>query len=72
MGMMSSDVWERGGSDEMSRNVFYLVLCAVLSWGFILTMLVAKSTAAWHPDIFTLLVVCLSIPIVGICLSVWS
>ncbi len=72
MGMMSSNVWNRGGSNEMSRNVFYFVLGAILSWGFVLTMLVAKSTAAWNPNIVSLLVVGLGIPIIGIFMSAMS
>lgn len=72
MGMMSSNVWDRGGSNEMSRNVFYFVLGAILSWGFVLTMLAAKSTAAWHPNIVSLLVVGLGIPIIGIFMSAMS
>lgn len=72
MSMMSSDVWERGGSNEMSRNVFYLVLGAILSWGFVLTSLVAKSTATWHPNIISLLLVGLGIPIIGILMSTKS
>jgi FtsH-binding integral membrane protein len=72
MSLLSSEVWERSGSNEMSRNVFYLVLGAILSWGFVLTMLVAKSTATWQPGIIMVLLVGLGIPIVGIILSAAS
>ena len=56
----------------MSRNVFYLAMGAILSWGFVLTMLVAKSTADWHPGLGMLLLVGLGVPIIGICLSAFS
>lgn len=72
MSILSSGVWERSGSNEMSRNVFYLVLGSILSWGFVLTMLVAKSTASWHPNIIMLLIVGLGIPIAGIFMSTMS
>lgn len=72
MSLLSSGVWERSGSNEMSRNVFYLVLGAILSWGFVLTMLVAKSTATWQPNIVMLLLVGLGIPIAGIFMSAMS
>jgi FtsH-binding integral membrane protein len=72
MSILSSGVWERSGSNEMSRNVFYLVLGAILSWGFVLTMLVARSTAAWHPNIMMLLIVGLGLPVIGIFMSALS
>lgn len=72
MSVLSSDVWERNGSDEMSRNTFYFVLGSILSWGFVLTMLVARSTAEWHPGILEMLLVGLGIPIIGIVMSAAS
>ncbi len=72
MSSFSTKVWDRYGSDEMPRNAFYFVLGAILSWGFVLTMLVAKATANWHPNIIMLLIVGLGIPIIGIILSAVS
>lgn len=72
--MISTGVWERTGhrNEEMTRSAFYFVIGAILSWGFILTMLVAKSTANWQPNIMSLLLVGLGIPFVGILLSAFS
>lgn len=72
MSMMKSGVWERGGSDTMTRNAFYFVLGAVLSWGFVFTKIVAEATAEWQPGIGMLLLVGLGIPIIGIFMSAMS
>lgn len=72
MSKLSTGVWKRGGSDVMPRNVFYLVLGAVLSWGFVLTTLIAQATANWQPGLVLLLLVGLVVPIVGILLSSFS
>lgn len=72
MSALSSEVWKRGGVDEMPRRTFYLFLGAILSWGFILTMIVSKATAGWHPNIWMLLLVGLGIPIAGIFISAMS
>lgn len=72
MSMFSSDVWERNGVNDMSRNAFYFVVGAILSWGFVLTMLVAKATAGWQPNLPMLLVVGLGIPFAGIFISAKS
>lgn len=72
MSRLNTGVWGRSGSDQMSRGVFYLVMGVILSWGFILTRLVAQSTADWHPNIVMLLLVGLGIPIVGIFMSAMS
>lgn len=69
MSLFNTGVWERSGSSTLSRNVFYLATCAILSWGFVLTLLVAKSTANWHPGIWMFLLVGLGIPMIGILLS---
>ncbi len=70
--MFKSDTFERFGTDEMSRSMFYLVLGAVLVWGFGATAWVSTLTSAWHPDIITVLLVGLVLPIGGILLSSWS
>jgi FtsH-binding integral membrane protein len=70
--MISSEVWERGGTDEMTRGSFYLVLGMILSWGFALTTIVAQATGTWEPGIGGILLVGLGVPIVGIFLSVSS
>lgn len=72
MSTMSSGVWDRQGSSNMTRNAFYFVLGAILSWGFALTTIVAKATATWHPGLGLLLIVGLAIPIAGIFLSAMS
>ena len=70
--MIDSDVWDRNGKDTMTRSAFYFVLGMILSWGFVFTMIVAKSTAEWHPGLGMLLVVGLGIPIAGIFMSAKS
>lgn len=62
-------VYERTGSDTMSRRAFYLVIGAVLSWGFFATWYVSGLTANWQPGVGMYLLVGLGIPIVGILLS---
>jgi FtsH-binding integral membrane protein len=72
--LISTGVWERTDhyNETMTRNAFYFVIGSILSWGFILTMLVAKSTADWQPNMISLLLVGLGIPLVGILLSAFS
>ncbi len=70
--MLSSGVWDRGGSSTMTRGAFYFVLGSILAWGFALTTLVAKATAGWTPGIVALLLVGLGIPLVGILMSLSS
>lgn len=66
----SSSVWERTGEEgTMSRGVFFLVLGLILSWGFVCTALISKSTAAWHPGFMMILLIGLGIPIIGISMS---
>ncbi len=69
---MSDAVWSRSGSDTISRRAFYAVIGAVLTWGFVLTVLVSHATALWQPGIVMVFLVGLGIPIVGIVLSVTS
>ncbi len=72
MSFGNSAVWTRGGTDEMPRGIFYLIIGAILSWGFVLTSLVAQATATWEPGLLMLLLVGLGVPIVGIFLSARS
>lgn len=72
MSFGNSQVWTRSGSDEMPRGIFYLIIGAILSWGFVLTSLVAQTTATWEPDLLVLLLVGLGVPLVGIFLSAMS
>lgn len=65
----ASDVYERSGSDEMSRRAFYFVIGALLSWGFLATSIVAEMCVNWKPNTLTFLLVGLVIPIVGIFMS---
>lgn len=69
---LSDSVWSRSGVDTIPRRMFYLVIGAVLTWGFVLTALVSQATAMWQPGIVMLLLVGLALPIVGIILSVAS
>lgn len=69
---MESTVWNRSGRDTMTRGAFYFVLGAILAWGFTFTTLIAKTTAGWTPNIVTLLLVGMGIPIVGIFMSAKS
>lgn len=69
MSDFSSDVLKRHGVDEMSRNAFYFVIVAILTWGFVLTSIIAKLTSTWNPGIIMFLLVGLGIPILGIILS---
>lgn len=70
--MLKSTVWENHGANTMSRNSFYGLIGMVLSWGFLLTHVVAQMTAAWQMNIWNLLLVGLVIPIAGIFLSARS
>ncbi len=65
-------VWERSGGDEMPRGIFYLIIGGILSWGFVLTSLVAATTATWQPGLAVLLLVGLGVPLIGILLSAFS
>ena len=70
--MINSNVWEGYGNDSMSRRVFYFALGCILTWGFFATNLVSQATATWQPNLITFLLVGLVLPIIGICLSVFS
>lgn len=69
MNSLSSGVWDRSGKDTMSRNAFYFVLGAILSWGFVLTVLISRATGNWHPSIIGYLGVGLALPLCGIFMS---
>lgn len=69
--MIKSDVFSRSGhADTMTRGAFYLVMTAVLAWGFIATMIVSDMTAGWQPGIVEILLIGLGIPILGIVMSI--
>jgi FtsH-binding integral membrane protein len=68
--MMRADVFERSGSDTMTRNAFYFVMGCILSWGFVATYMVSNLTANWRPGLMEFLLVGLVLPLVGILLSV--
>jgi FtsH-binding integral membrane protein len=68
--MFSSNVFERSGSDSMTRGAFFLVIGAILAWGFGLTVIVSDLTATWVPaNIWVFLGVGLGLPLVGVLLS---
>lgn len=67
--MMKSDVFDRSGSDTLSRRSFYAAIGGVLTWGFMLTALIADRTADWHPGLGMYLLVGLVVPIIGIFMS---
>lgn len=66
MSVFTTNVFERSGSDEMSRRAFYLVLCGLTAWGLFLASAVAPMFYDWKPGIWTMLGVCLGIPLIGI------
>ncbi len=72
MASLSSGVFERSGSDQMSRRTFYFILGALLAWGFLATSVVSDMTAAWKPGLGMILLVGLALPIAGICMSVFG
>lgn len=69
MSLFSNDVYQRSGNDEMTRNAFYLILGAVVTWGFLAASIVAEMTLDWHPGRMMFLLVGLGIPIIGILLG---
>lgn len=68
--MMKTDVYDRSGSDEMTRNAFYFVMGCVLSWGFVATYIVSEMTVNWQPGMFEFFLVGLGLPFLGIFMSV--
>ena len=69
MSTIKSNVWDRGGSDVMSRSAFYFVIGIILAWGFVLTSIIAKLTGTWEPRLFGFLLIGLALPLCGILLS---
>ena len=67
--MIKTGVYERTGSDTMTRNTFYLVIGCILTWGFAATHIISKMTADWRPGIIQLLIVGLGLPLLGIFMS---
>lgn len=70
MSMLKSDVFDRSGSDTMTRSAFYFVMGIVLTWGFSATYIVSKLTANWKPGTLEFLLVGLGLPLLGIFMSV--
>lgn len=68
--MLETDVFERGGTDTMSRSAFYFVMGCILAWGFTATYMVSEMTANWQPGLFGFLLVGLGLPLLGIFMSV--
>lgn len=66
---MKSDVFQRYGSDAMTRNSFYFVMGLILTWGFGVSYAVSMATAAWHPTTLEFLLVGLVLPFAGIFMS---
>lgn len=67
--MFKTSVYERSGTDTMTRGAFYLVMGCVLAWGFVATHIVSQMTANWKPGIVEYLVVGLGLPVLGIFMS---
>lgn len=70
--MVNTGVFERGGAGTMSRNAFYLAICGILTWGFVLSGFLAEQAATWQPGWLELLFFALVLPFGGIALSMWS
>lgn len=70
--MVKTDVYDRTGSDSMTRNAFYFIMGIMLAWGFTATYIVAEMTADWKPGTFAFLLVGLGLPILGIFMSMSS
>lgn len=70
--MFNSAVWESSGGDTMSRRGFYFALGCILTWGFFATHWMSQATAAWQPNLATILAVGLVLPIIGVLLSHFS
>jgi FtsH-binding integral membrane protein len=66
MSAFTTDVFERSGSDEMSRRAFYMVHGALTAWGLLLAGIVSQMTTDWKPGIVMYFVVGLGIPLLGI------
>ncbi len=70
--MTKSDVFERSGSDTMTRGSFYLAIGIILAWGFTATYIVSSLTTSWTPGVGTFLLVGLVVPMLGIFMSISS
>ena len=68
--MLKTDVYDRSGSDTMTRGVFYFVMGCVLAWGFTATYIVSEMTTDWKPGTIEFLLIGLGLPLVGIFMSV--
>lgn len=67
--MLETKVYERTGSDTMTRSAFYFVMGCVLSWGFVATYIVSNMTANWQPGTLEIWLIGLGIPLLGIFMS---
>ncbi|MDP3963463.1 MAG: Bax inhibitor-1 family protein [bacterium] len=67
--MLKTDVYDRHGVGDLTRNTFYLVMGCVLAWGFTATHIVSQMTADWRPGTLMVLLVGLGLPILGILMS---
>lgn len=67
--MIKTDVYERHGHDDLSRNAFYAVMGVVLTWGFVATYYVSSITQNMPFGLMETLFIGLLIPIIGIVIS---
>lgn len=76
MSSLSDGVFDRAGHDTVPRSVFFLVLGAVLVFGFFAAGIAASYTAEWRPEsegqMWLYLGLGFLVPIAGIILSFWS
>jgi FtsH-binding integral membrane protein len=67
--MVKLGIYERRGTDEISRSAFYAVMGSVITWGLIATGIVSHLCANWHPSTLEYWLVGLGLPILGIVMS---
>lgn len=73
MASLSSSVWNRdSGYDEMDERTFIGAVSGFTASGLVLAAVVADACLKWQPGMAEFLLVGLGIPIVGICLSIFS
>lgn len=68
--MLKTNIYDRVGSDVMTRSAFYFVMGCILSWGFLATYIVSDITANWQPGLMGFLFVGLVLPLLGIFMSI--
>ncbi len=69
---IGENVFERSGSSTMSARGFYGALGLIVAFGLWLSGLVSAEFTAWNPSIWTVLLVGLGIPILGIVIATKS